>query len=354
MHYGKRILFVSMVAAGLLGGLSTAHAQSGGLKPSWYLLPQVSVFDPDNGFGVPGKGVGAGLRLGMPVSDDWDVQLGVSHARRSSNGNKVQQTLLGADALYLFSRSDIRPFISLGLGAERDRRNLGVIETSGTSPYLSAGLGLQWMVTDNLGLQVDYRRTEGFMRDKAAWGFKRASNAYYNLGLLWTFGGEPERPAPRIVTPLPPPQLRPVIPAPPPPPPPPAPPPPAPLPVQRITLQASSLFELNSARIAAPVAELDKFAAAMQANPQVSNAAITGHTDQLGSPAVNRRLSQQRADAVKAYLVGKGVEASRLSARGVGSSQLVTECQLPTRAEMIKCGTQNRRVEIEPITVTRP
>ncbi len=65
------------------------------------------------------------------------------------------------------------------------------------------------------------------------------------------------------------------------------------------------------------------------------------------------RLSRQRAEAVKQYLVAKGIAADRLTARGVGSSQLVTDCQLPTRAEMIQCGRQNRRVDIEPITVAR-
>ena len=123
--------------------------------------------------------------------------------------------------------------------------------------------------------------------------------------------------------------------------------------MQRITLEASSLFELNSARVMAPVAELDAFARALADHPEVGTVVITGHTDQLGTDAINRRLSQQRADAVKAYLVGKGVSASRMTARGVGSSQVVTDCQLPTRAEMIKCGTQNRRVEIEPVTVTK-
>ena len=56
---------------------------------------------------------------------------------------------------------------------------------------------------------------------------------------------------------------------------------------------------------------------------------------------------------MKAYLASKGVAESRMAARGMGSSQLVTDCQLPTRAEMIQCGTQNRRVDIEPITLTQ-
>lgn len=344
------ILCAALAAVGMI---TTSAARAEGLMPSGgYLLPQVSVYDPDDDYGVKGRGTGFGLRYGMPLWEDFDLQVGIGHATRSEAGSKVQQTLFSADALYLFSRSDLRPFVSIGLGAERDKLT-GVRTITGTSPYLSAGVGLQWMFTPSLGLQADYRRVEGFMRNKTGWGFKRSSNNYFNVGLLWTFGGEPESaPAPRPMAAAAPAPvyLPPPMPVAPPPPPPPPAPPPAP---QRMTLAASSLFELNSARIASPVTELDNLATALRANPQIASVVITGHTDQLGSDAVNRRLSQQRADAVKAYLVGKGVAASRLSARGVGSSQVVTDCQLPTRAEMIKCGTQNRRVEIEPITVAR-
>ena len=109
------ILCGALAAIGMLTA-SVAHAE--GIMPtSGYLLPQLSVFDADNDFGVAGKGPGLGLRYGMPLSDDIDLQLGISHARRSANGNKIEQTLFSADALYLFSRSDIRPFVSLGLEA---------------------------------------------------------------------------------------------------------------------------------------------------------------------------------------------------------------------------------------------
>ena len=359
MQPGMRTLSAVMVAAGLLSAVATAQAQSGGLKPSWYLLPQISAMDADNDFGVAGKGAAIGLKYGMPLMEDIDLQLGISHGSKSNNGNKYQQTLFSADGLYLFSRDDIRPFVSVGLGVQRDKRNLGLRETTGTAPYLSAGVGLQWKITPSLGLQADFKRVEGFMRDSAVWGFKRGSNNYFNLGLMWTFDAEPDRIAPRVAMAPPPPPL--VVAPPPPPapaprpvaPPPPPPPPAAPPTMQRITLSASSLFQLNSAKLNMPVAELDDFVRQLAQHPEVGTIVVTGHTDQLGTPAVNKRLSQQRADAVRAYLVGKGVAGSRITARGVGSSQVVTDCQLPTRPEMIQCGTQNRRVEIEPVTVNQ-
>ena len=357
MQLRLRSLTALLAAAGLLAGLAPAQAQSTGLRPSGYLLPQVSVFDPDDDFGVAGQGSAIGLRYGMPLTDDFDLQFAISQARRSANGSKVEQTLFGADALYMFSRGDLRPFVSLGFGGQRDVRTNPLGETSGTSPYLSAGLGVQWMFAPNFGLQADYRRVEGFLRGADVWGFKRAGNNYFNLGLIWAFDGQPEQRAPsRMTMTAPPPMVAQVAPPPPPrppapPPPPPAPPPPPP--IQRITLEASSLFELNSARLASNVPALDEFIAALARHPEVGSVVITGHTDQLGTDAINRRLSQQRADAVKTYMVSKGVSANRMTARGVGSSQVVTDCKLPTRAEMIQCGTQNRRVEIEPVTVTR-
>jgi OOP family OmpA-OmpF porin len=121
-----------------------------------------------------------------------------------------------------------------------------------------------------------------------------------------------------------------------------------------MTLDASKLFELNSARfIPPPPADLDNFAAAMIAHPEVTNVSITGHTDQLGSAAFNNGLSQQRAETVKAYLISKGVPANRLTARGMGSTKLVVVCKEKTRAAMISCGAPNRRVEVEQITVVK-
>jgi OmpA-OmpF porin, OOP family len=354
MQSRMRIVSASMVAAGLIAGAGAAQAQMNGLDTSAYVMPQLSVFDADNDFRVAGKGTSVGLRYGMPITPELDLQFAISHARRSEGSSKIEQTLLGVDALYLFSRSEIRPFVSIGLGAQRDKRTHVIGNRSGTSPYASAGLGVQWMFTPNLGVQADFRLVEGFMRDSQQWGFKRGSNHYYGLGLMWAFDASDVQPPARLSAAPPPPPM--TMTPPPPPPRPVAPPPPPPPPVaapQRMSLQASSLFPLNSSRIVPPQAELDALAAALQANPQINQVVITGHTDQLGTPSINMRLSKQRADAVKQYLVGKGIAAERLTTRGVGSSQLVTDCQLPTRAEMIQCGTQNRRVDIEPITVSR-
>jgi OmpA-OmpF porin, OOP family len=120
-----------------------------------------------------------------------------------------------------------------------------------------------------------------------------------------------------------------------------------------VTLQASKLFAFGSARLQAPQAELDRFAQALKDNPDISNVVITGHTDRLGSKAANDRLSKQRADSVKSYLVAQGVAASRITTRGAGSADPKVTCTDKNQKALIACLEPNRRVEIEPITVPR-
>jgi len=84
---------------------------------------------------------------------------------------------------------------------------------------------------------------------------------------------------------------------------------------------------------------LDIVAASLIANPDIK-IEIAGHTDNTGTAATNTRLSQARADAVRAYLASKGVGPERMVARGYGPSQPVApNTTLAGRA-------QNRRVEL--------
>ncbi|MBK9033126.1 MAG: OmpA family protein [Myxococcales bacterium] len=66
---------------------------------------------------------------------------------------------------------------------------------------------------------------------------------------------------------------------------------------------------------------------------------ISGHTDNVGSKKKNKRLSQERADAVRAYLVAKGIEASRIQAVGYGDERPIAPNDTPDGRQ------QNRRIE---------
>jgi outer membrane protein OmpA-like peptidoglycan-associated protein len=99
-------------------------------------------------------------------------------------------------------------------------------------------------------------------------------------------------------------------------------------------------FEHGSAQIKEESHSLlDQVALTMKANPQVENIRVEGHTDDTGPHDLNMRLSQERADSVRRYLISKGVSPKRLKAKGFGPDKpLINEKTPEARAK-------NRRVE---------
>jgi outer membrane protein OmpA-like peptidoglycan-associated protein len=83
---------------------------------------------------------------------------------------------------------------------------------------------------------------------------------------------------------------------------------------------------------------LDQVVRALLDQPRI-RLRIEGHTDSVGAEAANRKLSQRRADSVKAYLIRKGIEPARLEAVGHGSERPVASNRTA------KGKTQNRRTE---------
>jgi outer membrane protein OmpA-like peptidoglycan-associated protein len=121
-------------------------------------------------------------------------------------------------------------------------------------------------------------------------------------------------------------------------------PPPAP---PRVVLTASSItigdkvqFATGSSQIL-PVSFglLDEVAQVLTANSQIELLQVEGHTDSTGTAAVNRKLSQQRAESVMKYFVSKGVAGSRMKAKGFGPDKPIADNTTDEGKE------QNRRVE---------
>jgi OOP family OmpA-OmpF porin len=164
---------------------------------------------------------------------------------------------------------------------------------------------------------------------------------------------EPEKPAP-APAPAPAPVAQPKpVPAPPPQPAPVAKPEPKPEPPKKpavTNLASTELFEFNKA-VLTPDArtKLDnEVIAKLRDLKDVRYIIVNGHADRLGSPQYNQRLSEKRADAVRAYLVSKGVDASKVETLGFGKTLPVKACpDQKDRKQLIACLADNRRVVVE-------
>lgn len=339
------------LAIAVLCASCSAMAQNTAYNPSWYIQPSINGFKPDKDFGLNnGKpvGYGGGLKFGKAINEHWDVQMGYVYGRARESGQRYQQHLLGADALYLFSRDTFRPFFLVGAGVERDRVKLNGGSASQTAPYVSAGLGFQAVMSDRVTFQADVRNVHGFAGgNHFAKNDLKSNNYYLTVGLNIAFDAPP---APGPAAPPQPPEA--VIPLPPPAPPAPPPPPP-PARFEKVSLSATELFSFDSAQLNSNQPKLDDIAQLLNANSSVTNVVITGYADRLGSDKYNQKLSERRANAVKEYLISKGVAANRLNAVGKGEANPVAECKDKNRAALIKCLEPNRRVDVEQITVER-
>jgi OOP family OmpA-OmpF porin len=119
---------------------------------------------------------------------------------------------------------------------------------------------------------------------------------------------------------------------------------PAPVPTaEKVTFAADAFFDFDKSTLKAEgKAKLDDLASKLTGmNLEVIIA--VGHTDSVGTDAYNQKLSMRRSEAVKSYLVAKGIEANRVYTEGKGEKQ-------PVESNKTAAGrAKNRRVEIEVV-----
>jgi outer membrane protein OmpA-like peptidoglycan-associated protein len=100
-------------------------------------------------------------------------------------------------------------------------------------------------------------------------------------------------------------------------------------------------FANDSAAIATDsMGLIQEIALTLKDHPELARVEIQGHTDNTGAPAYNKRLSQERAEAVRNSLISLGIESARLTAVGYGQDKPL----VPNASETLKA--KNRRVQM--------
>lgn len=198
------------------------------------------------------------------------------------------------------------------------------------------GLGLEYKFTQALALRGEAER----YRVNDAVG-NRGDVDFYSISLVYKLGKPayarpvsyiaPPTPAP-VMEPAPAPVVRNV------------PPPPRPQPVsEKVTFSAEALFDFDKS-IVKPAGKqaLDDLLSKLQGmNTEVM--ITVGHTDSIGSDDYNQKLSIRRAEAVKAYLITKGIDASRVYTEGKGETQPIADNKTSEGR------AKNRRVTVEVV-----
>jgi len=120
----------------------------------------------------------------------------------------------------------------------------------------------------------------------------------------------------------------------------------------KVTLAADTLFDFDKAALRPEgKAKFDELVGKIK-DIKLEIIIAIGHADHFGTEAYNQKLSERRAEAVKAYLVSKGIEPNRIYVEGKGKTRPVTkpdECEGPKSKKVLACLQPNRRVEIQII-----
>ncbi len=368
----RALLGTMAVVAALVGANS---AQAGAEVGGWYVAPKAIYVDPDrlqrafNGgtsYKV-GDAVGASLGVGKVLSQNWDAEVNYVysvHGAGSSTAATSYKSWEGVVNRIYMRDKKVNPFLGFGInsstyslttinspGPVGTSRVFGYLAKTGVivdinkMPYLNEKGALQ------LVAEIGWR-ADGALKgtDKLNLGeIRNFENTFFGLGLHYNFGKHAESQSAPVAV------AAPVVQAPPPPPPAPAPeakpvlpPPPADTdgdgvvdPSDRcantpagdkvdadgcsLTMVLDVQFDTGKATFKPESStHLDEFVQFLKSVPSAKGM-LEGHTDNVGSKTSNQKLSERRAEAVKAYVVSKGIDAARLETKGYGDAKPVAD-----------------------------
>lgn len=355
-----------LLAVATLATLTGApHAMAGAQVGSWYVAPQAVYVDPDKNYRAD-ESIGGSLAIGKVLSEAWDAELSYIDTRHDVTGGGNALKLNGPSLNFnrVFMRNAaVNPFLGLGVNAISSRRD----GTGRTERNIGIGVkaGILADLTRNGALQLSAEigeRSDGFAN--------KLEDTFAGLGLRFNFGAPQKAiaaaPVAAAVPAAPAPAAAPVV----------APPadsdrdgvldsadkcPNTPA-GARVDVNGCELdgdhdgvvdrldkcpttpagdkvdavgcglsialevqFDTNSANIKPEsYAELNRFVQFFADVPSAMGV-LEGHTDNVGKDAYNLKLSQRRADSVQAYVIAKGVDASRIEAKGYGETRPVAD-----------------------------
>jgi OmpA-OmpF porin, OOP family len=338
---------MKMKKALLALALAAPAIATAGEADHWYVTPEIGGISPDYRRSLQDENWLFGVALGREINQYFNLELNTEADRlraRNRPGNLYTYSTT-LDALAILNRDGVvAPYLRLGVGALRNTPTGDPNQTHfGTDAGIGTYLNL-WRSPDETA-SFSLRPEIKVLWDEPGRG-EHLSDYIATLGFQFAFGGRPVEAGP-----------------PPPPPPPPAPPPhaatqaappeaaqPAPpppaikIPPKGSVTLTGVTFAFDSARLtdsSRPV--LDGVATGLKQHPRL-NVELQGYTDSKGSVAYNMRLSGRRAQAVRDYLIGDGVDPSQLTARGYGPED-------PVASNRTADGrAQNRRVVLEVLS----
>jgi OmpA-OmpF porin, OOP family len=336
----KKVLMAASVLALSAGVANAGYERDGwyvGLEGAWVSIPDtelvgsgIGALEFDNGWGALGT-VGYALtdsnwriegEIGYRMNDAAALQRAIG-AGPFTTGELTEWSYM-VNAVYDFKFSSERFGISVGAGLGLDDARLQFDQAKDRNYNFAAQglLGLTYRVSQHWDLVLNYRYTwidepelilavpGGLVEVESDMELTKHT---VSLGFRWGYR-EPPAPAPIA-------------------------PPPPPPPAQPKTFII--FFGFNKCNITAEADAVLSEAASAAKSGGSASVRIVGHTDTVGSNSYNQKLSECRANAAKANLVGKGVSEGSISTSGKGESELMVQT-----GDSVK-EPQNRRATID-------